>query len=129
MIVPPEVSVALLLLFAVLALLAGTLLAPVWIPVVLAFVAYKLVRAAPRAAAPSPRRRGRTPQARRRRLSGSSLTTSRRYPTGGAENRTSIEGVACLYPPPGSGQYAPILIGRPHDTRPFNSQASAPGLL
>ena len=48
---------------------------------------------------------------------------------GGAENRTSIDGVACLYPIPAEREYAPILIGRPHDTRPFNSQASAPGLL
>jgi hypothetical protein len=48
---------------------------------------------------------------------------------GGAENRTFIDGVALLYPTPGEREYAPILIGRPHDIRPFNSQASAPGLL
>ena len=35
---------------------------------------------------------------------------------GGADNRTSVEGVASLYPTPAERQYAPILIGRPHDT-------------
>jgi hypothetical protein len=44
-IVPPEVTVALVLIFCVLALLAVFLLAPLWIPVVLAFVAYRLIRA------------------------------------------------------------------------------------
>ena len=43
-IVPPEVSLALLLVFCVLALLAVFLLAPLWIPLVLAFVAYRLIR-------------------------------------------------------------------------------------
>ena len=44
-IVPPEVTVALLLIFTVLAMLAVFLLAPLWIPVALAFVAYRLIRA------------------------------------------------------------------------------------
>jgi ferric-dicitrate binding protein FerR (iron transport regulator) len=43
-IVPPEVSLALVLVFCVLFLLAVFLLAPVWIPVLLAFVAYRLIR-------------------------------------------------------------------------------------
>jgi hypothetical protein len=42
--VPPEVSVALLLIFCVLAVLAVFLLAPVWIPLLLAFVAYRVIR-------------------------------------------------------------------------------------
>ena len=44
-IVPPEVTLALLLIFSVLAVLAVFLLAPVWIPLLLAFVAYRLIRA------------------------------------------------------------------------------------
>jgi hypothetical protein len=44
-IVPPEVTLALVLIFSVLAVLAVFLLAPVWIPLVLAFVAYRLIRA------------------------------------------------------------------------------------
>jgi hypothetical protein len=44
-IVPPEVTVALAMLFAVLAVLAVFLLAPLWIPVLLAFVAYRVIRA------------------------------------------------------------------------------------
>jgi hypothetical protein len=43
-IVPPEVSLALVLVFCVLFVLAVFLLAPVWIPVLLAFVAYRLIR-------------------------------------------------------------------------------------
>ena len=43
--VPPEVTLALLLIFSVLALLAVFLLAPLWIPLVLAFVAYRVIRA------------------------------------------------------------------------------------
>jgi len=43
--VPPEVTVALLLIFSVLAVLAVFLLAPLWIPVVLGIVAYRLIRA------------------------------------------------------------------------------------
>lgn len=43
--VPPEVTLALLLIFSVLAVLAVFLLAPVWIPLLLAFVAYRLIRA------------------------------------------------------------------------------------
>ena len=43
-IVPPEVTLALVLVFSVLAMLAVFLLAPLWIPVVLAFVAYRLIR-------------------------------------------------------------------------------------
>jgi hypothetical protein len=42
--VPPEVSLGLLLIFCVLALLAVFLLAPVWIPLVLAVVAYRVIR-------------------------------------------------------------------------------------
>ena len=42
--VPPEVTLALLLIFSVLALLAGFLLAPLWIPLLLAFVAYRVIR-------------------------------------------------------------------------------------
>ena len=42
--VPPEVTLALVLIFSVLALLAVFLLAPLWIPLVLAFVAYRVIR-------------------------------------------------------------------------------------
>src|SRR5829696_8457592 len=41
-IVPPEVTLALLLVFCVLAVLAGFLLSPLWIPLVLAFIAYRV---------------------------------------------------------------------------------------
>ena len=44
-VVPPEVTLVLLLVFSVLAVLAVFLLAPLWIPLVLAFVAYRLIRA------------------------------------------------------------------------------------
>jgi hypothetical protein len=44
-VVPPEVTVALVLVSVVLALLATVLLAPLWIPALLAFVAYRLIRA------------------------------------------------------------------------------------
>jgi hypothetical protein len=43
--VPPEVSVALVLVFGVLFLLGVFLLSPLWIPVLLAFCAYRLIRA------------------------------------------------------------------------------------
>jgi hypothetical protein len=42
--VPPEVTVALVLVFLVLTLLAAFLLAPLWIPALLAFMAYRLIR-------------------------------------------------------------------------------------
>jgi hypothetical protein len=44
-IVPPEVSLALVLICLVLGVLAVVLLSPVWIPVLLAFIAYRLIRA------------------------------------------------------------------------------------
>jgi hypothetical protein len=44
-IVPPEVTLALLLIFCVLFLLAAFALAPLWIPALLAFGAYRLIRA------------------------------------------------------------------------------------
>jgi uncharacterized protein DUF1707 len=44
-IVPPEVTLALLLIFSVLALVAVFLFAPLWIPLLLAFVAYRVIRA------------------------------------------------------------------------------------
>ncbi len=43
--VPPEVTLALVLVFMVLALLAAVLLSPLWIPALLAFAAYRLIRA------------------------------------------------------------------------------------
>jgi len=43
--VPLEVTLALVLIFSVLTMLAGFLLAPVWIPLLLAFVAYRVIRA------------------------------------------------------------------------------------
>ena len=43
--VPPEVTVALVLVCTILTLLAVVLLAPLWIPALLAFMAYRLVRA------------------------------------------------------------------------------------
>ena len=43
--VPPEVTVALVLVTTVLALAATILLSPVWIPALLAFLAYRLIRA------------------------------------------------------------------------------------
>ena len=42
--VPPEVTVALVLVFLVMTLLAAFLLAPLWIPALLAFMAYRLIR-------------------------------------------------------------------------------------
>src|SRR3954452_23164733 len=42
--VPPEVTVALVLVFLVLTLFAAFLLAPLWIPALLAFMAYRLIR-------------------------------------------------------------------------------------
>ena len=42
--VPPEVTVALVLIFLVLVMLAVVLLSPIWIPVLLAFVAYRVIR-------------------------------------------------------------------------------------
>ena len=42
--VPPEVTVAMVLIFLVLGLLAAVLLSPIWIPVLLAFVAYRVIR-------------------------------------------------------------------------------------
>ena len=53
--VPPEVTLVLLLVFCVLALLAVFLLAPLWIPLLLAVVAYRLIRA--RSAQPQRHRR------------------------------------------------------------------------
>ena len=44
-IVPPEVSLALVLICLVLGVLAVVLLSPVWVPVLLAFIAYRLIRA------------------------------------------------------------------------------------
>ena len=44
-VVPPEVTIGLVLVSVVLALLATVLLAPLWIPALLAFVAYRLIRA------------------------------------------------------------------------------------
>jgi hypothetical protein len=43
-IVPPEVTVALVALVLVFALLAAFLLSPLWIPALLAFMAYRLIR-------------------------------------------------------------------------------------
>ena len=42
--VPPEVSIALVMIFAVLVTIALLLLSPIWIPVLLAFVAYRVIR-------------------------------------------------------------------------------------
>jgi hypothetical protein len=42
--VPPEVTVAMVLIFLVFATLAAVLLSPIWIPVLLAFVAYRVIR-------------------------------------------------------------------------------------
>jgi DUF1707 SHOCT-like domain len=42
--VPPEVTLALTLVFVVFALLAVVLLSPLWIPALLAFLAYRLLR-------------------------------------------------------------------------------------
>ena len=42
--VPPEVSIALVLIFAMLVTVALLLLSPIWIPVLLAFVAYRVIR-------------------------------------------------------------------------------------
>jgi len=42
--VPPEVTVALVLVSCVLTLLAAFLLAPIWIPALLAFMAWRLFR-------------------------------------------------------------------------------------
>ncbi len=42
--VPPEVSIALVLIFAVMVTLALLVLSPIWIPVLLAFVAYRVIR-------------------------------------------------------------------------------------
>jgi hypothetical protein len=42
--VPPEVTVALVLIFLVMAMLALLLLSPIWIPVLLGFVAYRVIR-------------------------------------------------------------------------------------
>jgi hypothetical protein len=42
--VPPEVTLTLVLVFIVLALLAAVLLSPLWIPALLAFAAYRLIR-------------------------------------------------------------------------------------
>ncbi len=52
MLVPIEVSVALVLLLLAGMLVLGTLLAPVWIPVLLGVILYKVVCAARRPAAP-----------------------------------------------------------------------------
>ena len=43
--VPPEVSVALVLVFSVLAMLATVLLSPLWIPALVAFVAWRVIKA------------------------------------------------------------------------------------
>jgi len=43
-IVPPEVTVALVLIFSVLALLAAVLLAPIWIPALLVFIAWRVIK-------------------------------------------------------------------------------------
>ena len=42
--VPPEVSIALVLIFAMLVTVALLLLSPIWIPVLLAFVEYRVIR-------------------------------------------------------------------------------------
>jgi hypothetical protein len=42
--VPPEVTVALVQIFLAMAMLAAVLLSPIWIPVLLAFVAYRVIR-------------------------------------------------------------------------------------
>jgi hypothetical protein len=42
--VPPEVTLALTLVFVVIAILGTVLLAPIWIPVLLGFLAYRLLR-------------------------------------------------------------------------------------
>ncbi len=44
-VVPPEVSLALVLVFSVLAIVAVFLLAPLWIPALLCFVAYRVIKA------------------------------------------------------------------------------------
>jgi hypothetical protein len=44
MTVPPEVTLALTLIFVVMAVLAAVLLSPIWIPVLIAFAAYRLLR-------------------------------------------------------------------------------------
>ena len=50
--VPPEVTVAMVLIFLVFAILAAFLLSPIWIPVLLAFVAYRVIRSRAAGAAP-----------------------------------------------------------------------------
>jgi hypothetical protein len=42
--VPPEVTIALVLVFSVLAMLATFLLSPLWIPALLAFVAWRVIK-------------------------------------------------------------------------------------
>ena len=42
--VPPEVTLALTLVFVVMAILGAVLLAPIWIPLLLAFLASRLLR-------------------------------------------------------------------------------------
>ena len=43
--IPPEVTAALVLVFSVLAIVAVFLLAPLWIPALLAFVAWRVIKA------------------------------------------------------------------------------------
>ena len=51
-VVPPETTLAIFLVFTVLGLIALTLLSPLWIPVLLGVVVWRVVRAARRPAAP-----------------------------------------------------------------------------
>ena len=44
-VVPPEVTLALVLVFSVLAILAVVALAPLWIPALLAFLAWRVIKA------------------------------------------------------------------------------------